>query len=754
MSRQDERIYVGRAVVNGKLRFLSVSAIKLFDPLSEGCNRKWWYQYVAGKKLPKTGAVVEGADHAEKLEHYLKSGEDVLPPVLQRAKLLFPRPDLSLIAQGRNDLEVERPLGIDFPMAVFLRDALLKPEFAHREDIKRAIRDLAGLTIHDIPLDGAPDVRYFRDVFITDEGMPAKEIPGTRVVKIDDLKVIARIWPQKIYSGENAGTILPGYAKTSAQVCDDVQMLGYARRDCDVFPDVTHFRLGHIYAEKRSKKAAKRSGIISRDEVIRRWRRVEDVGAKMIQVAMIDRVEDVEPTPSSCDAYTHLIPCGAPRCGQDGAYPGFTKNPTSGKYEPCFVCKGKGATAKGCGHRYYCPLSNSAIVQNMISPYKESSMSLFNQLPPGAMPSMPVSTPSAPVPQAPPPAPAPVGGDRAAVEAEKAKLRAQDQQRTSQPRYACGAPGCGVGCAPGYVRGTTGFIDCPVCKGGTVVMPPGTVPGITIRMEEDTPAPPVPPPPPAPPMQPNSIKPPDAPPPPDLLRGADPVPLEERMQVQDPALRQTIETHAQQHAQLAAQEAAASGATVWCPESGTTIKLTMEMALKKKYVCSCTKSHSTKTAVKAADGSYDFTVPRHKPKNKPEAVAVAPVVGSDEDDEEILTTAPPPPPPPASPVQGTLPLVAAPPPPPPPAPPAPPPPPAPPAASQGPSAMSPVPPPPPVQAAVAHNSGQSNGQANGHGNAASPNGTFALTPGNVADQLEEITIWMQKLIKGLRSVGK
>jgi len=638
VGRQDERIYVGPAVANKKFRFLSVSQIKLFDPISEGCNRKWAFQYLFKRRLLKTGALTEGADYAEKMEHYLKTNEDLLPPVLQKAKLLFPRPG--------SDLQVERPLGPDFPMAVFLREALLKPEYAHREDIKRAIRDFAGLTIHDIPLDGAPDVRYFRDIFITDDGMPAREVPGTVVIKIEDLKVISRIWPQRVHSGPNAGTIYPGYAKTSAQVCDDVQMLGYARRDCDVFPEATHFRLGHIYAEKKSKKAAKRSGIISRDEVIRRWRRVEDVGAKMIQVATADRIEDIEPTPASCDAYTHVAPCGAPRCGMDGAYPGFTKNPASGEYEPCFVCKGKGVTAKGCGHRYYCPLSNSAIVQNMISsPFKESSMSLFNQLPPGAMPTMPTSA-SAPVAPAPAPTPAapppPVTDARAAIEAEKARLRQQDADRAAnaqtngnKTKYGCGAPGCGVGCTPGQVIVQGGVIVCPDCKGRG---------GITITVDDSDSHPAPPPPPPAPvATQPNAIKPPDAPPAPGLLKGADPVPLEERMQITDPALRQTIEDHAAQHAQLEVQSAAAG--SVWCPESGQTIKLSMEMAIKKKYECSCAKVHSTKTAVKAADGSYDFTVPRHKPKNKPVAVETVTTDDDDEGSEPLATTAAPPPPP-------------------------------------------------------------------------------------------------------------
>jgi hypothetical protein len=643
--RQDERIYVGSAIVNGLFRFTSVSQIKLFDPYSEGCHRKFWFAYVKRKKLKKTASVERGADFAEKLEHYLKTDgrEDVLPPVLQAARGLLPQPG--------PDLEVEEPLGSNFPMAVFLRDALLRPEYAHREDIKREIKRLAGLVIDDVPLDGAPDIRHFRDVYISDEGIPCRELPGTYVDKIDDLKTTSRIWPHKILRGENAGKILPGYAKTSAQVCDDAQMLAYARRDCDVFPDVTHFRLGHIYAQTSSRGAARRSGIISREEVLRRWDRVERVFGEMKHVATAERVEDVQPTPSSCDAYTHVVSCGAPGCGVD-CWPGSVKNAVTGKHDSCPACKGKGKTAKGCGHRYYCPLSDSVIVQNMIAPYKESAMSLFDTLPPSALPpGVRVSTQAA-APAPPPPVPAaPAATDRSAVETEKAKLLAQDKARAEGQGVSlvgCGAEGCGVGSMPGWVKTHEGgFIMCRACRGrGAVVTEKASVA--------------------SPPSSPMAVSPPDAPAPPPLIKAADPLPPGEIAKIEDPGLQQVVTAHAQEHAAItAAQEAeaerqrVAAGTNVWCVESGQTIKLTMEMALTKKYVCSCTKPHSTKEAAKQADGSYDFVVPRHKPKNRSEQLALpaaaAPTEADEEaaDEEESLAVPPPPPPPLSAPITET-----------------------------------------------------------------------------------------------------
>ena len=560
---QRERVYNGKSVVNGKFRFSSVSQLKLFDPHGEGCNRKWWWQYVSGKKLAKTGTLLTGIDVDEKLEHYLKTGEDVLPPILQPAKNLFPAPG--------PDLELQKPLGKDFSRAVRLRDEILKGA-SNSFETNLLIKEFAGLTVRDVPFDGAPDLRHFRTEYINDDGLPQRDPPGTNIIKIDDLKTTSRIWATKILSGPSAGTVLPSYAKTAAQVCDDAQMLSYARRDCDVFPDATHFRLGHVYAGTKKREASRRSGIISREEVLRRFHRIENVFDEMIQVATATRVEDVKPSPSSCDAYTHVGP--------------------------------DGKTAKGCGHRYYCPLSDSTIVQNMLGNYKETAMSLFDTL-------KPTDLPAGPLFAAPQPAPAPpvdLSAERAAVEAEKQKLLAQDAGMRVQ-KFGCGATGCGEGCAPGWVRGDAGgFLQCNSCKGKG---------GISIRVETDAPPPPV---------APNAIIPPDAPAPPSLFHAAAPLPPEERTQIVDPALKKVVEEHAAAHAAVAQAEEAAAG--VWCPESNSTIALTMEMAISRKYTCSCGKEHKLKPE-KKEDGSHVATLARHKlPKKEtaappPAAVAQA-----------------------------------------------------------------------------------------------------------------------------------
>ena len=57
VEKKDDKPFLGRAVQNGNVRFLSVSAIEKFDPSRYGgCERRWAFQCVFGKKEPQTQA--------------------------------------------------------------------------------------------------------------------------------------------------------------------------------------------------------------------------------------------------------------------------------------------------------------------------------------------------------------------------------------------------------------------------------------------------------------------------------------------------------------------------------------------------------------------------------------------------------------------------------------------------------------------------------------------------------------------------
>ncbi len=556
--------YIGRAVLNGKIRHTSVSQIKLFDPKSEGCKRKWAFSYKWGKKLLKTGSQKKGSDGSEKLEHYLKTGEDVLPPVLQRLKKFLPKPGI--------DLECEEPLG-DMEIAVFLRDAQLAGNTDPRLTLE--IQKAAGLTVAGIPVDGAADVRHVRGIWIDADGNLRPEHPSTRVVNIFDLKMVSRIFPHKIMKGENAGTILPAFTLTDAEICEDTQMLGYARQAIYRRPERTHARLQLGYTNMTRKEAVLRQGLISVEQILSRWNRVEDVGREMVQVATAEKIEDIEPNLRACDAFTHI-------------------DPTDPKGE---------RVLKGCGHKYYCPLNNSQIVSNMMGTHKEQAMSLFDEGTPTV-----VSTPV-------PPAPSLDGAAHAAaVAAEKERIKAEDAARHVAP-----PPPPPV--ASGY--GFCAKCGTPLDGNNSSRLQSGELKHMSCPSAVVIPAPPT------------AVNPPDQPRAPTMLEAAAPVPPHEIAQIDDPEIKMVVEEHARQHAEKAAKEAAeaeaqklAAGAAVWCTVSATKVIITTEMALARKFVCQCGKSYSIKTLNPLKEGDLLISViPKHKlPKKDGETVAPPPQV--------------------------------------------------------------------------------------------------------------------------------
>lgn len=378
-TRQKKRVYLGHSILNGKFRYTSVTQIKMFDPTIEGgCPRKWFFAYMQGKKELKIDAQIEGGDLAEKLEHYLSTGEDILPPVLQEAKKFFPMPG--------PDLEVEKPLGKDIKRAVELRDAVLNGSTLN---LSHQIKELAGLTALDIPLDGAADWRHRRGTYIDKNGVLQKEAPDMRVVSIGDLKSTKQI--DSYFT--RTKTLMRGYAKTDSEVCDDHQMIGYGQHAVDLYPDITHVRLEHVYAQKKKFASAIRGGLVTVDEIRRRWKRTEKVVRQMEQTTTAMRAEDVQPNTNACDDFVHLV------------------DPVNKIYR------------QGCAHRLYCPLSQSQQVVNLLG--KETSgMSLFDSLQPNGV-ALPPPIPLAPKAPA-PPAPHLTGEDYAAqVELEKAKIKIQ-----------------------------------------------------------------------------------------------------------------------------------------------------------------------------------------------------------------------------------------------------------------------------------------------------------------------------------------
>lgn len=638
-----DRPHIGHAVKDGKIRFLSVSQVVVFDARYEGgCPRRWAFQKLFGKKEAKTDAQKRGNIYSKEGEHYLKTGEDTLSPIMRAGKHFLPRPG--------PDLEVEKDMG-DPLKAIELRDQLIKTPNA--EALKRALKSVAPLTAVDIPFIGAPDFRHRRGEYIDENGILQREALGHVVCETGDHKSTSRI-NDHVTSG---GKVIRGYAKTLEEILWHPQMLGYGESSTNEFPDLTHVRLSHIYYQtKNGYTATKRTGLLTVHEVRHRWRaRVEPTVREMIDVAMATKPDDVPCNTGSCRAFN-----------------------------------------KDCPHLSYCNRPAGSIIDLFQGAASMATPGLFDMNPTNGVQQgtvsvpAPTPTPAAPVPQgapavglfspsvatAPPPPPPPQMTDaerQAAIEAERKRLQAEDAGLSGRvplqgvPGYTVGQPCNGRGYyvskdGQAFIAVEAGH-KCPACT-----QPAQTVPHI------------------------GAVNPLDKPPI-DHVASADPLPQEEIAKITDPALHSLAQAHADGHAQRTQAATAAAPAQAKkggrCPGSGKQLPITQLEARNRKKVClDCGQERR----VKDTEFSPDFTmwlVPNHN-LPKTDAAAPAPPAAPASAATPAAPAPPAPPAPPAAPVGA-----------------APPPPPAPPAAYVAPGALPTqtampaivAPPPPPAPAA-------------------------------------------------------
>jgi hypothetical protein len=287
---EPKKEYFGHAVENGKIRFLSVSQVVAYDPSDDnGCPRRWYFRYVKGiKDTSKKSWLDKGTEFAKQLEHYLITGEDILVPELRAGKHFLPKPG--------SDLEVEKPLG-DIVKAVKLRES-----GASVAEVEKA----AGLVANGIPFTGAADVRHRRGEYVDEDGVLKKEVPGIVVCEIIDHKSTKRINDHT----SRTGKVYPGYGKNVVQILNHVQTVGYGVHAANIYPDITHVRLGLIYYQtKNSLTAAKRTGLISVDAVRDKWKKKSvSVVSEMEQVATVADSKSVPYNLKACRSYNSDCP--------------------------------------------------------------------------------------------------------------------------------------------------------------------------------------------------------------------------------------------------------------------------------------------------------------------------------------------------------------------------------------------------------------------------------------------------------------
>lgn len=249
----------GPAVVDGRIRYLSVSSVSSFDARQVGgCPTRWWYKYVDRRAEPETKAQALGTALHKEIEHYLLTGERALGSLALAGVRYIPEPGLDLLIEQ----EISAAIGSKVPFS--------------------AIR----LTAAGLPFVGKIDVTKFRPQWIAPDGEGLIDEPDT-VEKID--------WKS---------TSDWQYAKTGPELLRTVQMPGYAEWGFRTWPTLKRARLSHVYFLTRGAPAAKKATIlVSRDEVARSWECVEAVAGRMIQTARETRAEAVEPNLQACRAY-------------------------------------------------------------------------------------------------------------------------------------------------------------------------------------------------------------------------------------------------------------------------------------------------------------------------------------------------------------------------------------------------------------------------------------------------------------------
>ncbi|KKW46589.1 MAG: hypothetical protein UY96_C0003G0092 [Parcubacteria group bacterium GW2011_GWB1_56_8] len=270
MSAEDTRPDYGHSIVFGHtIRYVSASSISAFDPNQEGgCHRRYWFEKIDGKKPPEKTWQNTGKKEHKSLEHYFKTGENILGPVVRHGMRFIPEPG--------NDLIVEEGFG-DYKAALAARDRMLAG-VGTKEEVERH-----GLAFFGIPLMGAMDLRHRRGVWLDDKGSRNQDPPGT--AEINDWKT----------SGD-----VKKWAKTEEGLVMTVQMPVYARATLHVWPDLRFVRISHGYFGTKKRESKKVSRLLDLDTIYRRGEDIQCTVAAMVDVAKETDHRKIEPNIRAC----------------------------------------------------------------------------------------------------------------------------------------------------------------------------------------------------------------------------------------------------------------------------------------------------------------------------------------------------------------------------------------------------------------------------------------------------------------------
>ena len=267
----------GPAVTNpgtpaARLRYASPSAIEKFDEESYGgCELRWAFVYCAGKKEPFKTEQKTGTDMHDTIEHYLKTGENVLSPLAMAGRRFIPDPG--------DDLLVEHEIAT-------VVNGEIRSELVTRSGV---------------PVVGYIDLVSPR-VALDDDGDEISTDPkGT--VEIEDWK--------------STGSKVRYSEANPRKVGDSVQMNTYGAWVARWYssrglPPPEYLRLSHGYFLTSSPPRARKVTLrVRAQDVARRWERIEGLVERMAEVAKLP-LGQVRGNKAACGAYRgcpHLNYC-------------------------------------------------------------------------------------------------------------------------------------------------------------------------------------------------------------------------------------------------------------------------------------------------------------------------------------------------------------------------------------------------------------------------------------------------------------
>lgn len=279
----------GRTVVDGKIRFFSVSQLSKADPEEEGCPRRWFYETVLGRKPPQTKAATRGDGAHDQIARYLTTGVKDLDALVMSGFHMLPKPGADLLVE---------------------HDMLLRPGEPEptTEAEAAVVLARAPLRCAGVPLLGRMDLVHGRgENQGADNVADAYDPAGT--VENCDWKTTSKV----------------EYVKSKNRLLRLIQMAGYGMWSRTVEPGLTSLRLSHGYFIERggggpSRKVSLR---VLPEEIDPAWARAESVGRLLIDAAKETSADAVPANTKACHLYRGCFQRDICKAGQRQTLAGF-----------------------------------------------------------------------------------------------------------------------------------------------------------------------------------------------------------------------------------------------------------------------------------------------------------------------------------------------------------------------------------------------------------------------------------------------